>query len=125
MKRLSDYKDEEAVELWANLLDPFINIFKDEDVRGMFAAKKPSILIAQEMLKSHKKDVSAIMLIIDPTPLDGLNILIRLVTMINEMFEDPTLRSFFGSSAGVNKVEIPFGSATENTEDNQDTSLDM
>lgn len=125
MKTLSDYKDEEAIELWARLLDPFVNIFKDKDVMGMFRSKKPSILIAQELLKSHKKEASDILLAIDPTPLNGLNILVRLVAMINEMTEDETLRSFFGLSAGANKHETSSGPATENIKDNLNTSSNM
>ena len=33
MKRLSDYKNEDAIELWANMLDPILNIFQDNEVR--------------------------------------------------------------------------------------------
>lgn len=125
MKKLSDYHDEDAIELWADLLDSLINIFKDEEIIEVCRAKKPSLFIAQKILKLHKEDASTILLTIDPTPLNGLNILVRLVGVINEVSTDPTLRSFFELSAGVNKVETPSGSAMENIEDNQDTSSNM
>ena len=125
MKRLSDYQGEEDIELWADLLDPLASIFKDKEIVEMCREKKPSLFVAQKILKSHKKDASTILLTIDPTPLNGLNILVRLVEVINEVSKDPTLRSFFELSAGAIEAKKSFGSAMESTEDNQDTSSNM
>ena len=122
MKKLSDYKDEQAIELWADLLDPLVEIFKDQRIIDAFRSGKPTIVLAQEMIKSHANEVSKMLLIVDPTPLNGLNILIRLVGVLNELMEDPTLSDFFGLSAVVKKQETSFGSATENTGDSQNIS---
>jgi hypothetical protein len=122
MKKLSDYKDEQAIELWADLLDPLVEIFKDQRIIDAFRSGKPTIVLAQEMIKSHANEVSKMLLIVDPTPLNGLNILIRLVGVLNELMEDPTLSDFFGLSAVAKKQETSFGSATENTEDSQSIS---
>lgn len=122
MKKLSDYKDEQAIELWADLLDPLVEILKDQRIIEAFRSGKPTIILAQEMIKSHANEVSKMLLIVDPTPLNGLNILIRLVEVLNELTEDPTLSDFFGLSAVVKKQETSSGSATENTGDSQDIS---
>lgn len=122
MKKLSDYKDEQAIELWADLLDPLVEIFKDQRIIDAFRSGKPTIVLAQEMVKSHANEVSKMLLTVDPTPLNGLNILIRLVGVLNELTEDPTLSDFFGLSAAVKKQETSSGSATENTEDSQNIS---
>jgi hypothetical protein len=122
MKKLSDYKDEQAIELWADLLDPLVEIFKDQRIIDAFRSGKPTIVLAQEMIKSHANEVSKMLLIVDPTPLNGLNILIRLVGVLNELMEDPTLSDFFGLSAVAKKQETSFGSATENTGDSQSIS---
>lgn len=118
MKKLSDYKDEEAIELWADLLDPFIEIVGDKEIAGMLRAKMPPIATAKAIIKKYTKQASEILLRIDPTPLNGLNIVVRLVEILTEIGSDPTMQDFFGLSAEEKKAETPFGSAMESTEDN-------
>lgn len=126
MKRLSDYEGEEAIELWCDLADPMIEIFGDKKIANMMRAKKPKIIIAREIIKEYKKEVSEILLRIDDTPINGLNILVRFVELLNEIGNDPTIKSFFGSLAE-NKEEITSGSAMVNTEgkENLNISSDM
>ena len=116
MKKLSDYKGEEAIELWADLLDPFIEIIGDPNISGLLKAKKPPVITAREILKNYKKQATEILLRIDPTPVNGLNILIRLISLLTEIGNDPTMKSFFESSAEAEKGETPSGSAMVNTE---------
>lgn len=116
MKKLSDYKDEEALELWADLLDPFIAIVGDKKIANMLRSKMPPVATAREIIKTYKKEASEILLRIDPTPLDGLNIIVRLVSLLTEIISDPTLQSFFGLSAEEKKEEISSGNVTEITE---------
>lgn len=115
MKKLSDYKDEEAIELWADLLDPMTNIFSDKKVVKVIQSKKPPLIIAKEILSSHKSDAVKIMLRIDPEPIDGINIVTRLVNLVLEFMNHPELKGFFGS-AGQGKTEAEsFGNATVTT----------
>lgn len=125
MKKLSDYKNEDAIELWADLLDPFVEIVGDTKIKEMIRAKKPPLITAKEIVKTYKKQASEILLRIDPTPLDGLNIIVRLVSILNEIGSDPTMQSFFGLSAGGKEDETSFGPATENTEVTQNISSNM
>lgn len=126
MKKLSDYKGEEAIELWANILDPVIEIVGDKEIAGMIRAKAPIIVVARKAIEEYRKEVSELLLAIDSTPLDGLNIVTRLASVINEIGNDEEIKSFFGLSAG-KTGEIPSGSATENTEANEspDASSDI
>lgn len=125
MKKLSDYKGEEAIELWANILDPVIEIVGDEEIAKLIKDKAPMIIVAKKAIKDYRKEVSELLLAIDSTPLDGLNIITRLVSVINEIGRDEEIRGFFGLSAGKTE-EKSSGSATENTEESvsPDTSSD-
>lgn len=129
MKRLSDYEGEEAIDLWVDLLDPMIQIVGDKKIAGMLRAKKPIILTAKEIIKEYKAEAEQILLRIDPTPLNGLNLLIRMVELLTEIGKDETIQSFFGSSADAKKLksETSSSSAMENIEDTEtsNTSSDM
>ena len=116
MKRLSDYKGEEAIELWADLLDPVTKILANKEVSNAAKAGKPILVIAKEMLKTNAKEVTEILLRIDDTPLTGLSIPARLISMLNEMQESEELRGFFNSAEQEKTAEESSGSATENTE---------
>ena len=112
MKRLSDYKGEEAIDLWADLIEEFYEIMKDEKLSEY--AKESRIKFANMILKRHKKEAANILLRIDDTPLNGLNILTRLVDVVTEISESPELMAFFGAQ-GQNEEQESSGSATENT----------
>ncbi len=117
MKKLSDYKGDEAIELWADLLDPLTVVLGDKKIQNIIQSGKPKLLIAKEILKKHKKEATQILLRIDPEPIDGLNIVLRLVTVLADIGENEELKSFFGY-AEQEKTESEFGgSPTESTED--------
>lgn len=95
MKRLSDYKGEEAIELWADLLEPLSVIFTNEDVKK--AKEKGSYIeIAKAALKNNSAEVEKVLLTVDETPVDGLNILIRLMGLFSEIGASEYGQSFFG-----------------------------
>lgn len=114
MKRLSDYKGDDAIDLWADLMEEFYEILKDEELSKY--AKESRIKFANMILKRHKKQAANILLRIDDTPLNGLNILTRLVDVVTEIGESPELMTFFGAQ-GQKEEEESSGSATENTEE--------
>lgn len=116
MKRLSDYQGEEAIELWADLLDPISDILTDTEVAQETKAGKPPIVIAKIILKRHKEAAEQILLRIDPEPLNGLNIIIRLVALLAEIGSRDELKSFFGYAAQVKEKNTSSGLATESTE---------
>lgn len=115
MKKLSDYKGEEAIDLWADLMEPMANILADKEVAQIMQSKKPPILIVHKILKTHKKEALEMLIRIDDTPINGLNAVTRLLSLLGEIMEDETAKSFFGMQ-GQKTVEKSSGSDMENTE---------
>lgn len=117
MKKLADYKDEEAIELWCDLLEPMTAILGDKKVRKVVESKKPPFLIAKEILSSHKDDAIKIMLRIDPEPIDGMNVITRIVAVVLEFMNHPDIRSFFVSAGQEQTDSESTGNATVSTEE--------
>lgn len=115
MKRLSDYKDEEALDLWADLLESIITIFTDSEVAKVTGSGQPPLVIAKKLIDTHKKEVVEILTRIDPTPVDGFNLIVRLLDIIKEIEESPEIMSFLGFAAE-SEPQTSSGSATESTE---------
>ena len=115
MKKLSDYQGDEAIELWADLIDPIAVILANDNVQKIVQSGKPKLLIAKEILKTNKKEAVEILQRIDPEPVDGLNIVLRLVNIINDIGQNEEVKSFFGYAEQEQTVEESSGSPTENT----------
>lgn len=96
MKKLSDYKGDEAIELWGNLLGPLTEILSDEGVQKAVRSGKSKLDIIKEILKDHKKDAEELMLIVDPEPIDGINIVLRMAALVTDIGKYPEVKSFFG-----------------------------
>lgn len=118
MKKLSDYQNEEAIDLWADMLEPMSKIFRDPDVVKVVRLKKSPMEIARTILKNCKKEAKEILLRIDPEPLDGLNIVIRLVNVLTEIGKSDELKPFFDFAEQAKTTNVSSISAMENTEDN-------
>lgn len=116
MKRLSDYTGDQAIELWADLLDPISEILTDKEVAEVTKKGEAPITIAKTILKKHKVAAADILLRIDPEPLDGLNFIMRLVAIISEIGQRDDVKAFFGYPAQENQQSESSGSVTESTE---------
>lgn len=117
MKKLSDYKGDEAIELWADLIEPIAKILADKTIADTYKSGKPKILLAKEILKTHKKEAADILLRIDPAPLNGLNIIMRLIEVLLEIEGSEELRGFFGTAGKEKTLSESSGCVTENTGD--------
>lgn len=115
MKRLSDYKGEDAIDLWADLLDPIIVIMSDPNVAKAYRSES-KVAMAKQILKDHKAQATEILTRIDPTPLDGLNLIMRVLDVILEIENSEEFASFFGSSVPESEEAEPSGAVTESTE---------
>jgi hypothetical protein len=116
MKKLSDYQGDEAIELWADLMEPMAIILGDDKVQKVVTSGKPPMIIAKEVLKAHRKEAVEILLRIDPEPIDGLNLILRLVALITDIGKNAEVRGFFGFAEQAKTDSESGGSATENTE---------
>ena len=115
MKRLSDYQGEEAIELWIDLVDPISEILGDPEVAKVVQSGQPKMVIAKTILAAHKAEAEEILLRIDPEPLDGLNLIVRLFSVLVEIGSRDDVKSFFGFAAQENKENGSSGLPTENT----------
>lgn len=103
MKRLSDYHDEDAIELWTDLLEPITAIMSDEEVKKSITPDMKNIDIIKKVLKKHKSEVVTILKRIDDTEITAFNLLSRSIDLVNEIMADEVVMDFLGLSA--EKVE--------------------
>ena len=68
-----------------------------------------------EIVNQHPEAVE-ILLRIDPEPIDGLNLILRLVALITDIGKNNEVRGFFGYAEQAKTDSESGGSATENTE---------
>lgn len=117
MRRLSDYKGDEAIELWSDLISPISKIMQDKKAQTVFKDKDKSMLEkASEVISLHKEEAEAVILRIDPTPINGLNLITRVLEFLVEIETSEDLKPFF-ALAGQGKTEsASSGSAMASTE---------
>lgn len=115
MQKLSDYKGDEAIDLWADLLDPLTEILTESEVREALEAGKSKVAVAKIALKTHKKEAAEILLRIDPTPIDGLNFILRLAALLADVGKNEEIGGFFGYAGQGKTQKESSGSATVNT----------
>lgn len=118
MKTLADYKDEEALDVWVEILEPTLKIVKDKGILQMFKDGSAPAEIAIQAIKSHKSDVKKILLSVDDTPITGVNIVTRLAANIECFIKEKELKDFFGSQVqkAVQSASTPAMETTEEKE---------
>lgn len=125
---LSEFKDEEALDLLADILEPVGMILDDEEISKIYkeADGKTGIAgklkIAKVMIKNHKPEVIEIL-----ARLDGCKdvkdyhcTVFSLPKQILTILNDPLLSDFFTSQAQ-NAGEMYSGPVTENTGEADET----
>lgn len=117
--RLSDFKDEEALDVLADILEPVGDILADEEIEKMRNAKVNRIKIIAYAIKNHKRSVIEILARLDCTPVEeyhvnAVTLPIRLLTLVN----DPEVQILF-TSQGQNNGETSFGSAMVSTKEEE------
>lgn len=93
--KLSDYKNEEAIEVIADIMMPLSVIFTDEEIKK----EKNKMKAIAKALKKYKKEVIQILARIDGVPVDkyecnAITLPIKVVEVINE----PDIQDFLISS---------------------------
>ena len=111
--KLSEYKNEDALDLLADLMEPATELLADEELRKVFK-EKSRLEAIKHAIKNHKRAVLEILARIDGKSVDEyecnvLTIPIKAIEIIN----DRDLIDFFRSQ-GQNEDESSFGPAMEN-----------
>lgn len=104
MKNLSDYKGQDAFELWADLLEPIVAILQDDHIVNLMRGKASKLKLATVIMREHKAEAEQILTRIDPEPVNALNLLVRIIRFLTEIGSDPVIASFFGSPEPETKV---------------------
>lgn len=122
MKKLSEYKDEDALNLLADLIDPTVEIFGDPEVAKWVRAKV-HIKAIQVALRKHQKDIIDMMALLEDVPREEYHFtLSTLPKMLLDVMHDPELKDFF-ELQGEMAQETPSGSAMENTEEEEKSDI--
>ena len=118
--KISDIKGEAALDAFADMLDPAMEIMTDPAISAAY--KNPETTRAQlvgMIVKGHKKAVITIMAILDgkdpETYADEINIF-TVPAKLMEIINDPEMKSLFPSQAR-QKTSESFGPATVNTQE--------
>lgn len=121
--KLSDYKDEEAMEVLADILEPSIEIFSDPDIKKAYE-EKDRVKGVKVAIKNHPKAVMAIMAGLERVPVEEYHCnVISLPKMLMDVINDEELLSFF-SYQGQSLAEKDSGFVTENIEETSKEEVD-
>lgn len=131
MKKLSEFKDDEAMDVLAEILEPASNLIGNPNFKTAIRGdkekgiKKNRLQAVKIAIKENREDVVKIMAILNEKPVEEFHYnLLTLPKMMLEIFNDKELIDFF-SSQSEEDLQTPFGSAMENTEETPNTSSDM
>lgn len=117
MKKLSEYENEEALNLLAEIIEPVSSIFSDKEFVDSFKDSKLSAI--KYVLKVHPKDVISILASLDGVPVEEYKCnAVTLPIMLMQVLNDKELLDFF-KSQGLEMAEKSSGSATVSIEEKQ------
>ena len=112
MRKLSEIKGEDALDVLSDLIDPLYEFSTDQKFLSLIRKGDYKTAI-QHVIKTHKKALLTALAVIEgENPDDYDPPLIRLPAMLVELFNDPELISLFPSQQTVTSS----GSAMGNTE---------
>ena len=122
MKKLSEYKDEEALDLLADILSPTVEIMQDEAVQKFFNKGDENMTVADVVtlvIKTHKKAVMQIMAALEGVPSEEYHCnIFTLPAQLMQVVNDPDLRAFFALQGQTDSASTS-GSATGISEDGE------
>ena len=114
MKKLSEYKGDDALDLLADILEPASEIIGDPEIKKIWASKAPMIKIVKEALKNHKRAVIEILARLDGEEPDTYEVgVLTLPVKLLQLLQDKELLAVFQLQAQ-NLDGDYSGSATEN-----------
>lgn len=116
MKKISDYKGDSAIDLYAEILEPIGEILQDKEISQALSNKKSIMQIVGIAFRKYKEAVKKIVLSVDDTEIDGKNIFSRFTTIFIDVLNDKDFIDFFKQAEQVRTDGGSFGFVTENTE---------
>lgn len=96
MRKLSEIKGEEALDVLAEIIEPAAEIFTDENVKNALKAENNKAKAAKIILKDHNKAVLTLMAALEGVPAEEYQpTLFALPSLILGVLNDPELNSLF------------------------------
>lgn len=113
--KLSEYRDGEALDLLAELIEPVASILADNDISALQKDGASIAKIASAAIKGHKEEVLRIMAALDGVPFEEYHCnILTLPKRLIEILNDKDLQNFF-SSQGQTEEPNSSGSASATT----------
>lgn len=120
MKRLSEYKNEEALDLLVDIMEPAAELMSDSDTVNLLYSKKAGDRMkgVKQMIKEHKGAVIEILAALEGVPVNEYECSVfTLPTRLLEILNDKELLSFFMDQQ-TQSSEMSSTSAMETTQAN-------
>lgn len=96
MRKLSEIKGKEALDVLAEIIEPAAEIFTDENVKNALKAENNKAKAAKIILKDHNKAVLTLMATLEGVPVEEYQpTLFALPSLILGVLNDPELNSLF------------------------------
>ena len=115
--RLTDYENEDALDLLADIMEPAARIMADGEVQKMADGGQPALVIAPFILRNHKQEAIEIVSSLHrKKPGEYKFNAVSLLKDLVDILSDKDLLELF-MPQGQNQLDMNSGSATENTEE--------
>lgn len=115
MKKLSEYKDEQALDLLVEIMEPAAAIIGDPAIKEAWATGN-RLKVAKAAIKGHKAQVMEILAVMEGVPVEEYHCNIFTLPMrAVEILNDEELLSVFTSQAQEMMQSVSSGPVTENT----------
>lgn len=123
MKKLSEIRGEDAIEILGDVLEPAIVILSDEEVKDAFKGEDNRVKCVTLILKKHKHEIVEILAALEQVPVEQYKDRVNVFTLpikVLEILNDKDLTDFLSSLPEQDaNLETLFGPATENTVDEE------
>ena len=115
MKKISEIKNEDALDVLAGIIEPTVKIASDAQIKAL-RAKKDKMGALKYAMANYKTEILTILALLDGENPETYEVnLVQMPLKIWECFNDPDMAAFFASQ-GLEISMKSFGSATVNTE---------
>lgn len=125
MKKLTEFKDEQALDVLSEILDSAISLMADKELQRALVGDKERNIVPNRVeaikvcLRDHKPEIVKIMAVLNETPVEEFHYnILTLPKMILQIFNDKELIDFF-KSQGTETSETSTGPAMENIEETE------
>ena len=102
--RLSDIKNEQALDTLADIMEPAAEILADDEVKIIYKSGQPKLRLAAYIIKNHKKSVIEILARLDGEDPETYSFsLLTLPKKVLELLNDPGITDLFTAQGQENE----------------------